>query len=382
MCSNRNGFCLPGPTNSLASGTDGDEHGRVVSERALPLQGGLPPVAEPPGPPGTDLVEVACDESGFSGSNMLDAATPVITHASVDLDVGEAVDLVGTLRSRFGFSASEPKAGPFLRGPHAAASLAWFLKALDGRGHVVLVDKQLFLATRIVHLFLGDPTYTSGSRLSEDVRHAALTLHRAGRVGTSWDCFLAAFADLVRTKRASEPGALDRFLDARDALRSATSDDEAAEVLGRLTRHHVDEIVRRLVDDDRSIPPPLEPLLPALAETVLFWSGGRRRVLVVHDEQSALTADRLRRLQDSLADSISPLAGLVMVDSRRDPRVQVADLLAGLARRAPASAGGALATFVSPASLYVGTPSADRLQQGDARHVVGHREEVDDVEPA
>jgi len=103
-------------------------------------------------------------------------------------------------------------------------------------------------------------------------------------------------------------------------------------------------ILTRLFDDDRSIPPPLEPLLPALAETVLFWSGGKRQVLVVHDEQSALTADRLRRLQQ-----LFPLAGLVTVDSRDDPRVQVADLLAGVARRRPAH--GPLQPFLSPASL-------------------------------
>jgi hypothetical protein len=124
------------------------------------------------------------------------------------------------------------------------------------------------------------------------------------------------------------------------------------------------------VQDDRSIPPPLEPLLPALAETVLFWSGGQRQVLVIHDEQSALTADRLRRLQRVLADSaglpaaavgrageapspVSPLAGLVTVDSRTDPRVQVADLLAGVARRSPHLGGvGPLQGFLSPTSLH------------------------------
>ena len=36
---------------------------------------------------GGDVVEIACDESGFSGTNLLDAATPVLTHASVDLRV-------------------------------------------------------------------------------------------------------------------------------------------------------------------------------------------------------------------------------------------------------------------------------------------------------
>jgi hypothetical protein len=127
--------------------------------------------------------------------------------------------------------------------------------------------------------------------------------------------------------------------------------------------------VTRLAHDDRSIPPPLEPMLPALAETVLFWSGGQRQVMVIHDEQSALTASRLRRLQQVLADGadlpaanardarapsaqVSPLAGLVTVDSRDDPRVQVADLLAGVARRSPdIGDDDLLQPLVSPTSL-------------------------------
>src|SRR4029079_7877547 len=100
---------------------------------------------------------------------------------------------------------------------------------------------------------------------------------------------------------------------------------------------------------DRSIPPPLEPMLPALAETVLFWSGGRRQGLALRDEKSALPAGRLRRRQQAraaragqdgagrLPAGVSPLAGLVTVDSRDDPRVQMADLLAGVARRWPAA---------------------------------------------
>jgi hypothetical protein len=129
-------------------------------------------------------------------------------------------------------------------------------------------------------------------------------------------------------------------------------------------------VLTRLSDDDRSIPPPLEPMLPALAETVLFWSGGgQRQVLVIHDEQSALTAGRLSRLQQVLADragpsltgtdeagpspaGVSPLAGLVMVDSRDDPRVQVADLLAGVARRLPGIVDdGPIQPFLCPTSL-------------------------------
>ncbi len=79
-----------------------------------------------------------------------------------------------------------------------------------------------------------------------------------------------------------------------------------------------------------------------------------------------LTAGRLSRLQQVLAGSspagadeagasparVSPLAGLVMVDSRDDPRVQVADLLAGVARRLLGTVDdGPLQPFLSPTSL-------------------------------
>lgn len=333
----------------------------------LPLQGGLPPVDTVAG----TVVEIACDESGFSGTNLLDPATPVITHASVDLGVGEAVGLISALRSRFRFSPNEFKSGRFLRRPKAGKALEWLLAALPGRAHVHLVDKEYFLVTRIVDLLLAEPSYAAGTRLTEEHRAAALSLRRAGRsAGCDWGVFLAAFVELVRVRRRHRPDrrALQRFFQARDALIRHGLGAPAEDVLNGLSPARVWAVLSRLFDGDRSIPPPLEPMLPALAETVLFWSGGHRQVLVIHDEQSALTASRLSRLAQVLADAaasspagddearalpatVSPLAGLVMVDSRDDPRVQVADLLAGAARRSPGIVDGPLQPYLSPTSL-------------------------------
>jgi hypothetical protein len=308
------------------------------------------------------VVEIACDESGFSGTNLLDPVTPVITHASVDLRVDEAAGLITALRSGFRFSPNEFKSAQFLRGPRAGEALGWFLAALGGRAHVHLVDKEYFLVTRIVDLLLAEPSYAAGTRLTQDLRPAALAVYRAKRsAGSDWAAFLAAFVELVRIKRPQRPDrrAVERFFQARDALVRDGLGAEAVGVLDGLGRDRVEAVLTRLSDDDQSIPPPLEPMLPALAETVLFWSGGVRQVLVIHDEQSALTAGRLSRLQRVLADGagsslagVSPLAGLVMVDSRDDPRVQVADLLAGVARRLPRIVDdGPLQPFLSPTSL-------------------------------
>ncbi len=338
-----------------------------------PLQGGLPLVDAIAGA----VVEIACDESGFSGTNLLHPTSPVITHASVDLRVGEAVELITTLRSGFRFSPPEFKSGQFLRSPAAGEALEWFLAALRGRAHVHLVDKEYFLVTRIVDLLLADPSYAAGTRLTQEQRPAALTVYRARHsAGRNWRVFLAAFVELFRTKRRRwpDPLALQRFFQARDALLRDRLGPHAEDVLSGLSRTRVQAVLARLFADDPSIPPPLEPMLPALAETVLFWSGDdRREVLVTHDEQSALTAGRLRRLQQVLADDagssslagISPLAGLLMVDSRDDPRVQVADLLAGMARRLPEIVDdGPLQPFVSLTSLR------DPKPRRTANHIV------------
>lgn len=266
-------------------------------------------------------VEIACDESGFSGSNLLDPALPVITHASVDLSVAEAIEVVTVLRSRLP-RRSEYKSTQLLR-PGQRPALEWLLTCVRGRAHVHVIDKTGYVAARVLELFTEEPSYGAGTSLGRDHSGAVLVLRRHPG-------FLAAFVDLTRTKRVRLVGrdAIDRFFAAMPADLPA---------LREVTRARVEEVMARLVDEDRAFPPPLEPLVPALAETLLFWSGRQRSVAVVHDEQSALTRGRVARLGTFLAAAVSPapppLRSFRQVDSRDDPRVQVADLLAGIARR-------------------------------------------------
>jgi hypothetical protein len=376
------------PDNEAARRNDAPGSGMVAPAGLRPpLQGGLPPADTVTGA----VMAIACDESGFSGTDLLHPASPVLTHASVNLRLGEAAELITSLRSGFRFSPHEFKSGQFLRSPAADEALEWFLAALRGRAHVHLVDKEYFLVTRIVDLLLAEPSYAAGTRLTREQRPAALALYRARHsAGCNWRICLAAFVELSRIKRRRwpDPLALKRFFLARDALLRDQLGAHAEDVLAGLSRARVLAVLTRLFAGDPSIPPPLEPMLPALAETVLFWSGDdRRQVLVTHDEQSALTAGRLRRLQQVLADGarssppvaaghtgaapagISPLAGLLMVDSRDNPRVQVADLLAGMARRLPEIVDdGPLQSFVSPPSLR--DPRPRRTEDGPVRGAV------------
>ncbi|MET9230634.1 NAD-dependent protein deacetylase of SIR2 family [Lentzea sp. NPDC003310] len=70
----------------------------------------------------------------------------------------------------------------------------------------------------------------------------------------------------------------------------------------------------------------LDPLFPAILRAVAQWEGP---VSIVHDQQLSLTDGRIQRLKE-----LAPrLRSLTLVDSQYDARVQVADFLAGIARR-------------------------------------------------
>ncbi|MFI6093976.1 DUF3800 domain-containing protein [Lentzea sp. NPDC051213] len=75
----------------------------------------------------------------------------------------------------------------------------------------------------------------------------------------------------------------------------------------------------------------LDPLFPAILRAVAQWQffGGGGPVSIVHDQQLSLTDGRIRQLK-----KLAPrLENLTLVDSQHDARVQIADFLAGIARR-------------------------------------------------
>jgi hypothetical protein len=314
-------------------------------------------------------IEIACDESGFSGSNLLDPVNRVFTHGSVELDASLAGELVGQVRARFPYSDGEYKSRR-LQWP----AIEWLLGPsgpLTGRAHVHLIDKTFFVARKLVDVFAGEPGYVSGTGLDRDLRarSMAVALHRHGAAmygAGPWRGMLQAFVAMVRTKRRWMQGArVDAFLAAVSRLQGPGQLDEFVDLL-RQTRPRMDSLLTRLLDDPE-VPPPLEPLIPALLQTAHHWCAGGRPVSIVHDEQSALTRNRVMQIQRLLDGRLQAVR---RVDSRSDPRVQVADLLAGAARRiASAELRGQgsdeltalLRPYVDPYSIWVDDPSWTRL---------------------
>ncbi len=301
------------------------------------------------------FLEIACDESGSDGENLTGGNTDVFAHAGVSLSVASATAAVREIRDRIRSPAEEYKANHLLREKHRAV-LEWLLGPqgpMHGQARVHLMEKTFFVVDRAVGLLLGDPA-------------AAVVLFREGRRTfgeEGWRAFLEAANQLLRVRNNGDPGApVEGFYDMVDALRHAHPRTDAGRVLARLgaTRSRAVSYRADFLDGPPLIPV-LDPLLPAIVRTAALWSGDGRAVLLVHDRQNMLTPDRIAWIEEAARRAGVGLAGLRLAVAREDARVQVADFLAGIARkiasdelngRGDPALTALLRPYVDPASVW------------------------------
>jgi hypothetical protein len=286
------------------------------------------------------FLEIACDESGSDGENLTGGNTDVFAHASMSLSVATAAAAVREIRDRIRSPAEEYKANHLLREKHRAV-LEWLLAPdgpIHGRARVHLMEKSFFVVDRAVGLLLGDP-------------------------GQAVALFREAANQLLRVRNNGEPGApVDVFYGTVDALRRARPDTAATAILERLAATRPRAVsYRAALLDGPPLVPVLNPLLPAIVRTAALWSGDGRPVRLVHDRQNMLTPDRIAWIEEAARQAGVGLAGLRLVVAREDARVQVADFLAGIARkiasdelngRGDPALTALLRPYVDPASVW------------------------------
>jgi hypothetical protein len=326
----------------------------------------------------SQVLEIACDESGYEGDHLINATTDVFAHASVRLSSKAAASCVQETRSRIRSPAQEYKSGHLLREKHRS-TLEWLLGPsgpIHGHARVQLIDKTFFAVGRLVDLLAGENPRVarpadSGPVRDPRARAMALTLYRdaPGAFGRQrWEALLASFNDLLRARSRFGTGtSVDSFFRMVDALaRTGPSDplDEVMDLLRR-ARPRIEAVRARLAADPSSVPP-LDPLVPAIVGAVAHWSRDGTRLSIVHDQHTALTEERIARLTELFGEP-HPMR---LVDSRMDPRVQVADFLAGIARkiaseelngRGDPELTGLLRPYVDPCSIWADERSWSRL---------------------
>ncbi|MCX5262904.1 hypothetical protein [Streptomyces sp. NBC_00199] len=272
--------------------------------------------------------EIACDESGSDGENLTGGNTDVFAHASVLLSAESAAGHVQEIRNRIRSPAEEYKANHLLREKHRAV-LEWLLSPsgpLHGRAHVHLVEKPFYIVDRAVDLLLGDPG-------------AAVSLFGEGRrtfTEEEWTTFLEAANQLLWVRHDDVPDApVPRFFDVVDVLLRRYPGTPATDVLARIAEERPRALSYRagIQDGPFVLAPVLNPLLPSILHTAAHWSDGGRPVRLAHDRQNMLTPERIAWIEGEARRRGIRLAGLRLVVSRSDARVQLADFLAGIARR-------------------------------------------------
>jgi hypothetical protein len=289
------------------------------------------------------VLEIACDESGSDGERLIRDETGVFVHASVHLGTEAAAGCVQEIRHRIRSPAQEYKATHLLREKHRSV-LEWLLGSsgpIHGRAHVHLTDKTFFVVRKAVELLVEEVPYTAsiGRHQGPLARAMAVTLYREGSRTfghEQWTAFLRSFVELMRaTNRRAAGTSVSSFFHMVDAMHRAAAGGQIHDVMGLLgrARSRVESLRAQLAGSPKTLPA-LDPLMSAIVQTVAYWSRGGTPVSIVHDQQPSLTASRIAQLEEIAGRSSSGrLTGLRFVDSRSDPRVQIADFLAGAARR-------------------------------------------------
>ena len=321
--------------------------------------------------------EIACDESGWEGANLVAGSSDVIAYASVRLSIDAAAEYLGELRGRAEHMKREYKASDVLRADRRAtvSSLLGPGGPLCGNAFVHLTEKAYFVVTRVLDLILGQSADAASAGLAPDPRLTGLaaTLLREGPEAFGperWQAFLAAANAVLRNwkpRDVREP--VDTLLDLIETLDGGGGGLGA--ILDELREARTAAYAARAeLLENHVVQPAVEPLIPALARTILHWSeGGGTDLSIVHDEQSAMTERRIRRLERQLLPP-GRILRFRQVDSRTDPRVQMADVLAGVARRladdelggrGDADLVGLLRGYLDPASCWSDEGSWARL---------------------
>ena len=269
-----------------------------------------------------EALEVVCDESGYEGEKLIDTTTDVFAHAGVHLPAAVAAECLSDLRRRVRSPATQYKANHLLREKHRPV-LVWFLgpsSPLFRNAHVYLIDKTYFLLGKLTDLFLAEPV-TAGLSFDSAARNATDRLYRRIAKDGSAHTFLVAANDLMRGKdRQNVRGPVDAFFDAAvDGFAIGFRRDRA-------------EAFRVRMQQDPSLSL-LDPLIPALVRAVARWGESGRPVTILHDRQTMLPAERVAALQRTLRHAGLVLTRVDHAAAESEPRVQLADILAGTVRK-------------------------------------------------
>ncbi|WOH68636.1 DUF3800 domain-containing protein [Bradyrhizobium sp. BWA-3-5] len=112
----------------------------------------------------SEILEIACDEAGHTGSDLLQKEQRMFAFSSVAVTDAEAFDIIRKARTDFPVQMPELKASKLLASERGRGLIAQALQALDGRYVVNVNDKLLSLCGWFFE-YIYEPVYQDNLRL-------------------------------------------------------------------------------------------------------------------------------------------------------------------------------------------------------------------------
>ncbi|MBT1631035.1 DUF3800 domain-containing protein [Curtobacterium flaccumfaciens] len=292
------------------------------------------------------VLQVVGDESGSDGENLSQATHRMFSYGSTSLSRDDASEILRRTRRAIGSTSEEAVASSELKSSKLFAKHRKVAESLfepngpfDGQASVYIADKTKFLAGKMVSLLLEEHQYRLREPLgfekeavlaNEIADYALPVLPDATR-----SRLLQTFNQLCRSYKApyAPSGRASKFLDAlRFAIVSASHDPRASKTLNWLWEARREAYT---IENEQVSTRDLEPMLPTLLVVATTWHehfGG---------PEFEIHMDEYRQMTPQMIDIVKglarggwgvPLKDIIQVQSLDDPRVQVADWIAGAGR--------------------------------------------------
>jgi uncharacterized protein DUF3800 len=285
---------------------------------------------------------IYCDESGFTGGNLLDSQQPTFAYSAVAIEREEADELLARARAALGIAnLGEMKSGTLYGSRKGRAALAEVVRAVGDRSLVFMADKKFALACKFFE-YVFEPILSENNAF----------FYRRG--------FHKFIANLLYLKlRINDPTAeqmvvaFQRFMRSRDAGEIAamlgTDMDEDVDPLKQMLdianayRDQIGDELNTLGGNDAVGKCVLDLTTSGLFVLLGAWGErfpqldvfcDRSKPLESYPELFAVTVGRQERSYMTFEDRATPITfnlarPISFVDSRDHAGVRVADLVAG-----------------------------------------------------
>jgi len=302
--------------------------------------------AEEPERLSASLLTIACDESGSEGENIMGSRDPLFVHASTSVGLDFAEELLADFRASTRSQAPEIKSKTALRAANRPALLR-MLAAVGSSGNIYLLEKQFFMAAKLVNTLIAEPAAELGMDVAgagQGRQFASMLHERAPQAlgDESWRALLESFNDLIRlhARKGDSPPAPHVFLDHLRSARGRCDDRVVGEILEWIWQFR-DHVSNYSDTDQRSRFREFDPMFGTLTSIAMTWTVrvGDVPMEFLVDEYSTLDATTITMIKQAVSEPLnlrgealprSNLRDIRSIDSRHDARVQVADVLAGV----------------------------------------------------